>query len=157
MNIYKRSYRGEINNKDRFYTVYTKDNVTGFFYEEYGTNHWYAPLVLYFNHKEIEVRRPAQQVSATEAADVVFNHLFEMVKSEYSGKTKENDKVTRNSSINIFNPIKEVEIEGKLYLVEWHSRAGYFNIRRCKKYGERKYTTRIWNHINDEYEYIGEM
>jgi hypothetical protein len=81
-----------------------------------------------------------------------------MIKSGYHGKTKEDVRVTRNQSINVFNPIKEVEIDGMLYLVEWHSRAGYMNIRRCRKYDEKKYTTRIWNHLGeDEYEYVGEM
>jgi hypothetical protein len=89
--------------------------------------------------------------------EVVFNHLVEMVKSGYSGKTNKKDQVTRNQSVNVFNPIKEVLIDGNLYLVEWHSRAGYMHIRRARKYDEKKYTTRVWLRREDEYEYLGEM
>ena len=103
-----RWYSGKINGKNRFYYVYSKDRINAFFYEDHGTNHYYSPLVLYFNQKVIPVRRPASYVSADEAMKVVFDHLVEMVKSGYSGKTSKDDLVTRNQSINKFNPINEL-------------------------------------------------
>ena len=150
---------GSINGEERSYVWYSNNKINGFYYTDYNTEHsLYSQLVLYYNQQAIEVRRPATAVSEYKAMPVVFDLLVEMVNSGYTGKTESEKLVTRNQSLNKFNPIREVELDGALYLVEYQSRAKRFIIRKAKKYAEKKYTTRVWKHIDaDEYEYVGEM
>ena len=153
-------FYGSINGEQRSYYWYSNNKINGFFYymKDLEPTHLYRQLVLYYNQQAIEVRRPVTSVSEYEAMPVVFDLLVEMVKSGYTGKTESEKLVTRNQSLNKFNPIREVEIDGDLYLVEYQSRAKRFIIRKAKKYAEKKYTTRVWKRIDiDEYEYVGEM
>jgi hypothetical protein len=150
----KRKYYGEINGEERYYYVYTKGEVTAFFYTKLG----YGIFMLY-NHKEIKINTPnTWHDDTSKIGDIIFKYLIELLNDGYNGKTELIHQVIRNQSVNKFNPIKEIEFDGSTHIVEWHSRAKKFSIRRAKKYDERKYTTRIWQQIGyDEYKYLGEM
>ena len=66
-----------------------------------------------------------------------------MVYQYYTGRNSKEYWVNRDKHENKFNPIFKWEIDGQLYIVEWHSRAEYIELRKANQLCYKMYKTRV--------------
>ena len=59
----------------------------------------------------------------------------------YEGSLEKDRRVIRNGHETAFNPIFEWDINGSLYIVEWHARAKFIELRKATRIGYKEYST----------------
>jgi hypothetical protein len=143
------------------YVIYVSDEAIAQGKHLRASFSWNKPgvMTMKVKDKEFNVVFPLFKISEKQAAMWAARNIFLMAASGYDGHTNVCKQIIRNTNRNKFNPINIEKKDGKTFLVEYHSRAGYFKIHEARQYDWNKFTTKLWKydrHCN-EYEYAGEI